>query len=294
MQLSRRSRQKFADFAAASGTVRTIEDVYVAHGFNLPADFKLPEAGQRRAVCAAAEAGIDVSDPDVAQRLLRVYLDAVDDWGRRKDVWGLPADNADPLQEDARALVRALQQDGAPVDDEGRLGFGSTPPVLPVERFDRLDEPRVLLQHLDRINEGILKDPAAAIGAAKELVESTCKFILRDYGVTYDERVASLTDLYKLVAEQLRLTREAVPTSAKGSRASHRVLQNLTTAVQSLAELRNELGIGHGRTAPSPALARHARLAANAARTVVEFLLETWHERKASEPVADPKRVGTS
>jgi hypothetical protein len=56
----------------------------------------------------------------------------------------------------------------------------------------------------------------------------------------------------------------------------------MATAIQSLAELRNELGLGHGRTASSPALARHARLAANAARTVVEFVLETWHERKRS------------
>ena len=183
----------------------------------------------------------------------------MDDWGRRKDLWGLPDENADPLLEDARTLVRALQQDGAPVDDDGKLVFASAPPVLHVERFDRLDEPRVLLQHLERINEGVLKDPAAAIGAAKELVESTLKFILRDYGVEFDERSASLTDLYKLVAEELRLTRESVPESAKGSRASHRVLQNLATAVQSLAELRNELGVGHGRTSPSPALARHAR-----------------------------------
>jgi hypothetical protein len=283
MQLSRRSRQKFADLAAGAGTVRTIEDVYAAHGFELPVNFKPPETGQRRAVCTAAEAGVDAADPVVVQRLLRVYLDGIDDWGRRQDLWGLPADNADPLQEDARALVRALQNDGAPVDDDGKLAFGSAPPVLPVERFDRLDEPRVLLQHLERIDEGIVRDPAAAIGAAKELVESTCKFILKDYGVKYNEREASLTDLYKLVAEQLRLTREAVPQSAKGSRASHRVLQNLTTAVQSLAELRNELGIGHGRTAPSPALARHARLAANSARAVVEFLLETWHERRGAD-----------
>jgi len=74
-----------------------------------------------------------------------------------------------------------------------------------------------------------------------------------------------------------------VPASAKGSAAAQRVLQNLMTVVQGLAELRNELGLGHGRTAPSPAYARHARLAANAARTVVEFVLETWHDRESAE-----------
>ena len=101
-----------------------------------------------------------------------------------------------------------------------------------------------------------------------------------DYGVAYDERSASLTDLYKLVASELGLTRDSVPTSVKGSQASHRILQNLSTAVQNLAELRNELGLGHGRTTSSPALARHARLAANASRTVVDFTLATWHERR--------------
>ena len=97
-------------------------------------------------------------------------------------------------------------------------------------------------------------------------------------------RNARLTDLYKLVAAELRLNREAVPERVKGSRASRQVLQSMTTAVQSLADLRNELGIGHGRTAPSTALGRHARLATNAAHTVVEFVLETWHDRKAAEP----------
>ena len=278
MEISRRSRNKFADLAAGWGTVGKIEDVYAAHGFNLPSNFQLPDAGVRRAVCSAAEGTIDPSDPGVSERLLRVYVDGIDDWGRRHDAWG-PQTSEDPLVDEARVLVRALQNDGAPLDDEAKIVFGSTPaPSLPLERFNRLEEPRVLLQHLDRIATGIDRDPAAAIGAAKELTESVLKFVLDDYKVQY-ARDAGLTDLYKLVAVELRLTREAVPDSVKGSRASQKILQNLATAVQSLAELRNELGSGHGRTAPSPALARHARLASNSARTLVEFLLETWHVR---------------
>jgi hypothetical protein len=280
VQLSRRSQQKFADMAASLGTVRSIEDVYEAHGFVLPAGFEATEGRARRSVCEAAEAGIDLSDSTVSDRLLRVYLDAIDDWGRRGAPLFGPADpNEDPLLPDARALLRSLQRDGGPVDDEGNLVLGAAAPTLAVEQFDRLSEPRVLLEHLGRIEAGIAADPAAAIGSAKELVESAFKFVLDDYGVEY-ARTASLTDLYKLVAKELRLSRESVPTSAKGSAAAHRVLQNLATSVQGLAELRNELGLGHGRTAPSPALARHARLAANSARAVVEFVLETWHERK--------------
>ncbi|MBA3629907.1 MAG: abortive infection family protein [Actinobacteria bacterium] len=282
MELSRRSRAKFADLCATWGTVRSIENVYSAHGFELPSDFEPADGGMRRSVCAAAEAGTDLTDPVVCDHLLRVYLDGIDDWGRRSTTFSpVSSSDEDPLVPEARALVRSLQRDGAPVGDEANLVLGTAPVMLAIERFDRLGEPKVLLDHLHRIDASTGSDPAAAIGSAKELAESTFKFVLDDYSVTY-QRNASLMDLYKLVATALALTRESVPASAKGSQAAHKVLQNMATAIQSLAELRNELGLGHGRTASSPALARHARLAANAARTVVEFVLETWHERKRS------------
>jgi hypothetical protein len=136
VQLSRRSQQKFADMAASLGTVRTIEDIYEAHGFVLPAGFQATEGRARRSVCEAAEAGIDLSDPTVFGRLLGVYLDAVDDWGRRgRDDWFGPASdpNDDPLLEDARALVPPLQRDGAPVDHDGNLVLGAAAPTFAVE-----------------------------------------------------------------------------------------------------------------------------------------------------------------
>ena len=123
---------------------------------------------------------------------------------------------------------------------------------------------------------------AAAVGSAKELVESTFKIVLDDYGVTYD-RSTDLPELYKLVALELRIARESVPDSAKGSRASHKILSNLTTTVQNLAELRNELGLGHSRTPTSKALTRHARLAGDSAQTIANFVLATWHDRRAAD-----------
>lgn len=83
VQISRRSRQEFADLAAAHGTVRTIEEAYAVEGFVLPPAFQVPEVGQRRAVCAPAERDIDPADSETAERLLRVYLAGIDDWGRQ-------------------------------------------------------------------------------------------------------------------------------------------------------------------------------------------------------------------
>ncbi|MFF4349052.1 abortive infection family protein [Streptomyces sp. NPDC001530] len=50
-------------------------------------------------------------------------------------------------------------------------------------------------------------------------------------------------------------------------RAAQKILRTLSTTVRCLAELRNQLGLGHGRTTSSPALTRHARLALNRAVT---------------------------
>lgn len=136
------------------------------------------------------------------------------------------------------------------MDDEGNLVLGAVAPPLTIEKFDRLSEPRVLMEHLTRIEAGIGADPAVAIGSAKELVESALKFVLHDYGAQY-ARNASLTDLYKLVANELRLSREAVPASAKGSAAAHRVLQNLARSVQGLAETAQRVG---ARARPDGAL----------------------------------------
>jgi Abortive infection C-terminus len=84
---------------------------------------------------------------------------------------------------------------------------------------------------------------------------------------------------YLKVADLLELKAESVPGNAKGSEASQQVLRTLVTTVQSLAELRNELGIGHGQSIRSVALARHARLALNATMTIAEFVLDTWQSR---------------
>ena len=273
MKISKRTQQKFADFATDNGVLRTIRDVFETEDFEEPDNFKSsPMTGERRTLVASFHSLINFNDEAQQRRLLRVYLHAIDDWGR-----GFIDGE---LTDDAKALIRSLRRDGAPIDEEGNLvEVGSSPVVLSLDEFDRLSEPEVLVKHLDRIGKNLAKDPAASIGSSKELVESTCKFVLDDYGITYG-KTDSLLDLYKATAKALKINREAVPGNRRGSEAAQRVLQNMATAVQSIAELRNELGLGHGKTSNSPALERHARLSFNAARTVVEFVLQTWHQRK--------------
>jgi hypothetical protein len=141
------------------------------------------------------------------------------------------------------------------------------------KRYERLDDPQVLRDHLRRIGRDLKTDPAGAIASSKELVETILRLILEDYKVE-TRKGEGLPDLYKKVQKALELNAEAVPESRKGSEATVKTLRSLVTAIQGLAELRNELGLGHGRARRSPALSRHGRLAFNAAVTVSEFLLD--------------------
>lgn len=109
------------------------------------------------------------------------------------------------------------------------------------------------------------------------------KLILDKRGVEYGTR-DDLPSLYNKVAVELALDKKSVPDSAKGSEAAHKVLGALNTVVFGVAELRNQIGRGHGRTAASPALQRHARLAFNTAVTLTEFLYDTLQDREENSP----------
>jgi hypothetical protein len=159
-----------------------------------------------------------------------------------------------------------------------RDSFHGANPELKLRERAVLTDPAVLEEHLARIRDGLTSDPAAAISSSKNLIESLFRIILDRAQIAYAAK-EDIPQLYRKVAALLELRAESVPGSAKGSEASQQVLRTLVTTVQSLAELRNELGIGHGQSTRSVAVARHARLALNATVTIAEFVLDTWQAR---------------
>jgi hypothetical protein len=192
----------------------------------------------------------------------------------------LLADFNQMLEADDWELIEVGQLSGRPIY-EGRRREAIKAPLeaIDVDSYGNLLDPQVLREHLRRIDAGLKSDPAAAIGSSKELLESVLKAILEDHEVGY-KNGEELMDLYKKVQGSLGLNTGAVPDDAKGSKAAVKALRALVTTVQSLAELRNALGTGHGPSRRSAALTRHARLAFNSSLAVTTFLLDTWHERK--------------
>lgn len=154
---------------------------------------------------------------------------------------------------------------------------GDVPQVI--ARQPLLTDSGVLHEHLERIKKGIAKDPSSAIASSKELLESLFKLILDQEGVEYPAK-DDVPDLYKKVGEALKINAESVQGSSKASQTIQKIFRTLTTTVSSIAELRNEIGTGHGRTTASIATEAHARLALNSTVTIAEFLLDTLGRRK--------------
>jgi len=140
-----------------------------------------------------------------------------------------------------------------------------------------------VMHQVTRMQAAIQSDPELAIGTAKEFVETIRKTILDALGKSFSKN-ADLLSLVKQVRAELQLLPESINDRAKGAATVKRILSNLGTAAQGLAELRGLYGTGHGRSAGSGGLqSRHARLAVGAATTLGVFFFETYQMRREKE-----------
>ena len=149
-------------------------------------------------------------------------------------------------------------------------------------------------KEIERLENAVDRDPALAIGTAKELVESCCKTVLAKRDVAYSSG-ADLPTLTKLVAKELALVPEGISDAAKGAETIRLILRNLAVLTQYLSELRGLYGSGHGRDGRHRGLQpRHARLAVGAAVSFIDFVTETFRERQFREETDVAHDAGTA
>lgn len=135
-----------------------------------------------------------------------------------------------------------------------------------------------LAEQIRRIEQSINSDPSLAIGTAKELIEACCKTILAERGKTISG-CPDIPTLTKETLKELKLIPDGVPEAARGKDVIKRLLQNLGTIGNNLAELRGLYGTGHGMHGKTEGLgSRHAKLAVGAASTLATFLFDTHKE----------------
>lgn len=139
-----------------------------------------------------------------------------------------------------------------------------------------------MAKEIERLENGIERDPALAIGTAKELIETCCKTILTKRGVSYTKS-EDLGELTKKLTKELQLVPEGISEAAKGAENIKLVLRNLTQLTNNLAQLRGLYGTGHGRDGNHRGLQpRHARLAVASAVAFIDFVSETYQQRESA------------
>lgn len=183
------------------------------------------------------------------------------------------------LKNDGFQVVEKTRISGKPVFVGRYVGVAGSPGLaLAHEALSGADAGYVA-QQITRMEAAVENDPDLAIGTAKELVESCCRTILTERGVSIPRTVA-LPQLVKMTSKELSLTPDNIPDKAKASATIKRLLSNLATITDGIAELRNHYGTGHGKEASAKGLkSRHAKLAVGAATTLAVFLVETHKTR---------------
>ncbi|PIO91074.1 hypothetical protein CBI55_26285 [Pseudomonas syringae] len=138
-----------------------------------------------------------------------------------------------------------------------------------------------MAKEIERLENAIERDPALAIGTAKELIETCCKSILTKREISFTKS-DDLGDLTKKVTKALQLVPEGISEEAKGAENIKMVLRNLSQLTNNLAQLRGLYGTGHGRDGQHRGLQpRHARLAVASAVAFIDFVSETYRYRES-------------
>jgi hypothetical protein len=183
------------------------------------------------------------------------------------------------LRNDGFQIVEKTRLSGKPVFIGRYVGVEITPAVSAAKETLGGTDPGYVAQQITRMEASVVNDPALAIGTAKELVETCCKTILQARQIQFSKST-DLPELMKLTIKALQLTPDDIPDKAKAVETVRRLLNNLATITQGIAELRNQYGTGHGKAAGAKGLgSRHAKLAVGAASTLAVFLAETHNEK---------------
>jgi hypothetical protein len=276
--ISKKTRLEFREYFVAT-TLREIAQEFDAADVPCDGDFTPPETGQRRSLVEQYYHAVDFGSWRDVRKVLRVFESVLltleervrtPPWGG-KDEWA---------ERSLSTLKRCLERDGFFYAEGHITAVGHNPAIEQLTETAQAMDAHALREQIDRIRNSMDDDPSLAIGTAKELLETTCKTILADFGV----EAAPNWDVTRLVKETrgvLRLVPEDIPDSAKGAEIIKRVLGNLGQIAQGLAELRNLYGTGHGKNGRFKGLSpRHARLAVSCSTALATFLFETHEIRQ--------------
>ena len=275
--ISKATRNEFRE-VLVDFVLREIDMIFDGAGFSPDDEYDPQLGGARRTRVEQYYTNIDFSSPTHIKQVLSAYEDII---------VRLERSEATATVND---LLRRMERDGYRYEN----GVFVQPPreeaplIQSIRKYAISHNLEALRHQIDRLAQAAENDLPLAVGTSKEMVETICKTILQDRGIS--PRNEELPKLVRTTAKELLLLPDDIPDSAKGGDVIRRVLNSLNQVAQGLAELRNLYGTGHGHDGRFIGISpRHAKLAVGAATTLSIFLLETHLERTqqvtASQPI---------
>ncbi len=277
--LSIKTRQVFRE-NMVGWVLREISDEFDAAKLDCDLSFQPPVSGQRRTLVEQYYHTVDWADPAQVRRVLQVFENVLHRAEKLAEELTYTPEWQEQRKKEVEKLIHFLQRDGFQWVD-GRIVSGAgIPSLASIKDTAAVFDAKHMADQIRRMESAVQSDPSLAIGTAKELIETCCKTILAERGkpVSGTPDVSTLT---KETLKELKLVPEGVPDAARGADVIKRLLSNLGTIGNGLAELRGLYGTGHGKHGTATGLgARHAKLAVGAAATLAVFLFETHKETK--------------
>lgn len=130
-------------------------------------------------------------------------------------------------------------------------------------------------QKITVMNDAIEINTPLAIGTAKELIETVCKSILKQKGITVDKDW-EVAKLLKETTNSLDFKPKDAHEPDKAEKSIRQILGGISSAIQGVTELRNAYGSGHGKEADFISLeAKFSRLIVGLVSSIVIFYLNT-------------------
>lgn len=277
--ISIKTRQVFRE-NMVGWVLRQIADEFDAATIDCDLSYDPSVSGQRRTLIEQYYHTVDWTDPRQVRKVLQVFESVLHRAEESLHGMFFTSDGKDEQNKEVKKLIHFLQKDGLQWVG-GRIVSGvGIPSLAGIKDTATVFDAKHMSDQIRRMELALESDPSLAIGTAKELIETCCKTILAERGKTVSG-TPDVSTLTKETLKELKLVPEGIHEAARGADVIKRLLSNLGTIGNGLAELRGLYGTGHGKHGSTSGLSsRHAKLAVGAAATLTVFLFETHKETK--------------
>jgi len=153
---------------------------------------------------------------------------------------------------------------------------GSTPITKTLEDYLNSGDFSSIEKEFERAVDNINSDPHASITAACSIIESSLKFYIEKCYLVMPQKL-NVIPLWSVVQSHIGLNQNSILANDQ-----HKILKGITAIIDGVGAFRSHIGSAHGREiAPPVIVTAEARLAVNAAHTIVVFVMEMYHANNA-------------